>query len=820
MRRLLLFLCLFCFAISSRAQYLRVSGYVADSSLAPIPDVAIFITNGSIVGSTDASGHYSIELRTGDYQLVFTHSHFQQVKVNVVLSDRNDTLNVILPGLVQNIGVVDITARYKDPGPEMMRRAIARREYWAAKQPPQSAEVYIRAFEQYNKPKKTVNVWAETSKDTSAKKKKKNQENDPEANMAEILLTRDFQPPDKIKETRTGVSIRGDKTGLFYTSTTEGSFDFYTNLMKIPGLGDMPVMSPLSGTALLAYKFNFLGSYKDEKGRRILKIKMQPRALSNSVFSGEIHLVDTLFYIYRIEAEYPKTQLNEYNQFVVSQEYGFSSDSIPVLQRQRFDYYAKAGKGKYSGYTLVAYRNLELHKSFTKRYFGLEKSSSTDSAYDRDTAFWNRSRVLPLNSSEIRFMNRSDSVKRVHNSKEYLDSIEKVTNKITLTKLFLKGQEYQNREKGWNLDFQPLMFIVQPWFPGGTRINLWNTMEKKFKSKREISFVENISYGINNKDVRGTVIFNTLYNPYRRANIYLSAGRDFGLVNGNAAYLDLFRRANFYQNTHFSAYHRQEIVNGLFLRVMGEFSDRKDISNFKFDSFGDSLFENNRTLSFQSHRAFFADFTLSYTPGQKYIREPRQKVILGSRWPTLVLQYRKALPGVFNSSIDYDYLEARVEHDFPLGLLGRSEFRAVSGSFLTRKNVSVIDYRYQRRGDVFLFTPPMYAYQTLDSTFITWKRFYEFHYRHHFNGALVNRLPFLKPLRIRESAGGNILYAPERRGMLFYEVYGGIDKLIRIWRERFKIGIYYSVGYSNIFEKPRYGFKINFEYFDRRNNSW
>ena len=139
---------------------------------------------------------------------------------------------------------------------------------------------------------------------------------------------------------------------------------------------------------------------------------------------------------------------------------------------------------------------------------------------------------------------------------------------------------------------------------------------------------------------------------------------------------------------------------------------------------------------------------------------------------------------------------------------------------MRKNNLSPVDFRYQRRGDITLFTPPMYAFQTLDSTFITFKRFYELHYRHHFNGAIINKIPFMRLLKMRESAGMNLLYAPERRNMLFYEAYVGIDKLVRIWRDRFKLGIYYTAGFSNIYEKPIVGFKINFEYFDRRNNSW
>lgn len=803
------------------AQYFRVSGYVADSSHAPIPEASIFITNGSIVGKTDGAGFYSFELRAGEYEVVFSHSNYQRVSIKVVLDRKDDTVNVILPGLVKTLGTVEITRKWVDPGPEMMRKAIARRDYWASRLPGYSAEIYIRAFEEYHKPKKTENVWheKETEEQEEARKKKKNEE-EPSANMAEILLTRDFLPPDKIKETRVGVKQNGDVSGLFYTTTTEGDFNFYQNLVKIRGLSDMPVMSPLSNTALLAYKFSFLGAYKDEAGRRILKIKMTPRAVSNSVFSGEIHLVDTLFYIYRADFEFPKNQLNEYNQFSVSQEYRLTPDTLLMLSKQRFDYFAKAGKGKFTGYTLVAFRKFEVRSSFPKGHFGLEVSSASDSAYERDSTFWNKNRATPLNNTEIRFLTRTDSIKRVLNSKEYLDSVQKETNRVTLGKLFLKGQQYQNRDKGINLDFQPLLFIVQPWFPGGTRISMWNTIEKKFKNKREISFSENLSYGLNNKDLRGTVFVSTLFDPFHRGFFSASVGRDFGFINPNAAFLDLARRNNFYQNSHINANIRRELINGLTLRAEAEFSERKDISQFRFDQFADSLFENNSPLVFGTNRAMFADITLSYTPFQKYIREPRQKVILGSRWPTFSVNYRQALAGVFKTDIDYSYLEFRINQEFPWGLLGRSELRAVSGSFLQHRRLSPVDYRYQRRGDYIFFTPPMFAFQTLDSTFVTFKRFYEVHYRHHFNGAIVNKLPFMRALKIRESAGVSVLYAPERRNMMFFEVYGGIDKLIRIWRERMKLGLYYCVGYSNLYQRPVYAFKVNFEFFDRRNNSW
>lgn len=818
-KKLLVFILFVCPILGLQAQYRHVSGMVADSTQAPIPEVGIFITNGSVVGKTDANGRYFFEVREGEYELVFTHRDYQTVRLKVVLQGSDDTLNVILPSLIRSIEAANISAKWRDPGPDMMRKAIEKKDYWNSRIPAHSVEMYIRAFEEHDKPKKRKKAWE--SKDSTRKQKNTN-DNGPEASMAEIILQRDWTPEGQLKEVREAVSYRGDRNSLFYTSSSEGDFNFYGNLVRIRSLSEMPVMSPLSNTAMAAYKFSFLGSYKDEQNRRILKIKVTPRLVSNSVFSGEIHLVDSLFYIYRLDLHFPGNQLNEYDDFVVSQEYKLTADSLLQIADQRFDYFARAGKGKYSGYTLVKYRKYVMPAIFPKGHFGMEISATAKEAYEKDSAFWSSERAVPLNSGEIKFVTRIDSIKRAHESSSYLDSMERVINKVTLVKLFLKGQEFQRRDKGLNFDFQPLMMIAQPWYPGGWRINMWNTVRKEFKSKRSIQFIENLSYGINNNDIRGTVIFNTLFDPFHRGFLYLSAGRDFNFVNANAAFLDLAKRANFYQNTHLSAYVRRELVNGLYLRVRSEISERKDVSGFVFDDLGDKIFGDNPASVFGTHRAFTTDFLLQYTPFQKYIREPKQKLILGSRWPTFFAHYSKGIPGVFNSVINYDYLEYGLELDVPVGLLGRSELKVNSGAFLTQKRLSIIDFRYQRRGggNFYFFVPPMYAFQTLDSTFATFKRFYELHYRHHFNGALFNKIPFMKYLGLRESAGVNLLYAPERRNMFFYEFYAGFDKLIKLWRERFKLGIYYTAGYSNIYEKPIYGVKFNFEYYDRRNNSW
>lgn len=123
-----------------------------------------------------------------------------------------------------------------------------------------------------------------------------------------------------------------------------------------------------------------------------------------------------------------------------------------------------------------------------------------------------------------------------------------------------------------------------------------------------------------------------------------------------------------------------------------------------------------------------------------------------------------------------------------------------------------------RRGDPFLFSNPTKSFQALDSSFPIFKRFYEGHYLHQFHGAVLNKIPVLKKLNLLEVAGGGILYVPERN-LKYAEAFVGIEKVLRFWRERYKVGVYAVGSVANQFKNP-FQIKIGIEQFNRKKNSW
>ncbi len=134
----------------------------------------------------------------------------------------------------------------------------------------------------------------------------------------------------------------------------------------------------------------------------------------------------------------------------------------------------------------------------------------------------------------------------------------------------------------------------------------------------------------------------------------------------------------------------------------------------------------------------------------------------------------------------------------------------------------LVDYKRVRRGDPLFFSNPNEAFQSLDSTFPVFKRFYEGHYVHEFNGALLNKIPLFKKIGLREIAGAGFLFAPERNNLRYAEIFTGIERIFKYpfnQLGKFKLGVYVSGSAANQFRNP-VQFKIGVTTWDKKNGKW
>jgi len=816
---LILSVCTF-FCAYAKGQALKVYGKITNNRLEPLAFASVQVKELQQGTISKENGMYELSLEQGKYDLVISMVGYKTQIITVIVQKAEYIQNVIMePNDSAGLSAVIIKGKSKDRSEEIIRHVIRNKETIQAAAGPYSCHVYIKAVQEdsITAKRKKKPVKADTASALN-----KNADLD-KMTMAEILLQLDHAPQG-IKEQRLGVTQKGNTTGLFYLSTTDGDFSLYNNLIKTPAVSATPFLSPVSYSGLLAYRFKIIRTEK-QNGHKIYVISVKPRQISNATVEGEMTIADSLWVILHARFRLPAYHLPEYDFFEVDQQYQLIADTAWMLNRQQFTYYSKSNKAKTSGVTTATYTQYELHKQFEKKHFGVEVSATTTEAYERDSNFWKASRTEPLTAKELRFIHYKDSIYHATHTKDYLDSVDRVINKITWKKWLWSGQEFHDHEKERTWYLSPLPNFYQPIEFGGARIQLECGYERTFPSKKTLSINPSISYGIRNHDVNGGLTLTRMYNPFNRGFFKITADRDFEFIFENDAWINLIKRSNYYLDNSFGIEHGLEITNGLFLYTDFDVAFRRSVSDYKTNPLVDSLFDNlltnNHAVAFEPYNATYGKIRLEYTPRQRYIREPKEKIILGSAWPTFYGTWRKGIPGPLNSKVDFDYLEFGIKQEIKVGLLGISTYNIKTGNFFNTKDLRLIDYQFQRRGDPWLFMNPNENFQALDSTFALFHRFYQGHYIHEFNGALINKIPILKKLQLREVAGAGFLIAPER-SLRYAEAFVGIERVFK-WPfnplAKFKLGVYAVGSAANQFHNPVL-FKIGITTWDRKHNKW
>ena len=812
--RLSIFLSLFLvliFSAAAQAQVVRVYGKVTNNRMEPLANVSIHLKTSSVGTLSRDDGSYELFISKGRYEIVVSMVGYETIILPVVVNDemlqnitlRDDDAKTTLSEVV-------VKVKLKDRADEIMRTLVEKKDSINSAVQRYSYKAYIKAIQ----------------KDSAVSDKKEAAPAEPTVQvLKEIVLKVDREvPSNRIKEERLGVKISGSDKTLFYTTTTDGDFNFYNNLIQIPRLSPTPFVSPVSGTGLLSYRFKTIRI--ERRGReKLYTISVRPRALTNATVEGELTVSDSTWNILYCRFRFPSYHITDYDYFEVEQQFDFINNKSWMLNQQTFNWWSEGKGRRVTGQTVVNYSDYELDKNFGRRHFGSEVSVTTEKAYNQDSTFWKRARQERLSETEMGFVRYRDSLHALTLTKAYQDSMDAEINRITWKKMGFFGQTLYSREKQRSWYLPPIISLYSPFAFGGGRLNASVGYLKFFPDRKNLFINTSLSYGLRNKDVNGSLELNRKYNPFSQGYYTLSARREFQFIFEGDAYINMIKRSNIYLNNEIGAGHGLEIVNGLFLRNEIGIALRRSVSHYRTGKLVDSLLgdvlDNNQPIPFEPYNALYGKVRLEYTPFQRYRREPLEKVILGSRWPTVFVEWRKGIKGLLGSEVDFDYLEAGLQQQVNLGLLGVSKYTVKTGSFLNTRDLRLIDYQFQRRGDPFLFMNPHRSFQALDSTFPIVQRFYEGHLVHEFNGFLLNKIPLLKKLQLREIAGTGFLITKERN-LRYGELFFGVERAFQSPfnpLDKFKLGVYVVTSVANQFSNP-IQFKVGFTTWDKRRGRW
>lgn len=816
-------------SFTSHAQILK--GTVQDQNGEPIPFAKVWVKSTSFGTVANGKGEYSIEFSdTGTYLMAFSFTSFEPLEQEIAVQRGENFYVATLSSTIQELGEVTVEAtNRKKRGKEFMKQVIDKRSSFLDSSGYFTCETYC--FTSLDK--RTENL-ADSIPDTMAVNMKT-------MNITEWFGQSYYQANSRYKDQILGyrdytekaqntasvtVTFSDPELGeqgsievnpyVLINGLEDADINIFKNSINAPLISQRPLISPLAYNALLYYNFYMEGSFF-EGTEHIAEIRVEPIFVEEGLFSGTLFININTLEPMSYELGVNKGAMHYFKEMRLVTKYE-SIDGKPVPVKREFIYMVKEGKTLIHGNILVAHKNYEFDYDSGARGFWTETRSYNPDAFDKDSTFWSTKRPFQLDSGAKEFIRIQDSIRMYESSEEYLKLADSTYNTLSVWDFLFNGVGFRNTFKKQEIRFIPLIEQVFPFGVGGYRHEIGGSYKKEFSNAKAIDVRANINYGFRNTDLKARLGFGFTYNPLRFSRLFIEAGDMYDFVNSYESIQGTLGPANRVRNQKIMVEHQFEVLNGLYLSTSALFSVRRSIDNISYPEWVNVFGTFSDPTPFETYNIFMTEVEIAYYFQQKYMIKGGKKFIVSNRWPRFSLLYKKGYPKIFGGQSDFDFLEFRVDDRLDFKGWGQAEFKFTAGSFLRKENLRIIENKYFRTSDSFFFSNPVNSMQMLDTALNTSNSYLQTNFIHHFNGCFLNKIWLINKLGLEETIGGGLLVVPESKFQQV-EFYVGLERMLRIKKQIFKLGVY-AVASDNNFDKASIRYKIGINFYDSFMRKW
>lgn len=809
-----------------------LKGQVNDIAGNPIPFSTIRVQNTGYATLSNALGNYQLEVSRGTYILTVSAGGYLTVTDTIEISEPVTLHTISLQERVEELEEIIVAVKGKrDRGKEVMEQVIDKRSYFRDQLAKYSCSTYC--FTSLEQEKERVPDSLKTDSLVAKEKLNITEWNGLSYYKATGHYKDIFEGFTDLSDKPSGVSApinigsapgdlqpqnaEGTDPYIFVNGIRDADINLFENLIPAPGLTRNPLVSPMAYNALFYYSFYLESSFYDAEGAKVYEIRVDPRFREEALFEGTLFIRDSSWELVSYNLGINKGALTYFKEMRLICDYEKEGSRIFPTRRE-FTYMLKEGSRKINGIIRMKHSNYHFDFDDSPKRFWLESTVYTPEALDRDTSYWNEIRPFHLKTEEIRFIRQQDSILRYHASEAYLHRQDSSYNTLNVLDFLFKGVGFRNTFKKQELYIDALINQVVLVGVGGYRHKLDVRYDKEFRNGKKLFLNPSADYGFRNKDLKGSMSVSYTYNPRRFSNIFIQAGDAYDFLNGYQSIQGSFAPANRVRNRKFELSHFFEVTNGLYLKTGIFYSNRSSIDNIEYPSWVDVFGFFSKPQPFEGYKVFMTDIELSYHFRQKYQFKGPKKIIIGSQWPVLSLNYKKGLPGVFGGQSNFDFIEVRLTDEIHLNTLGNSEFKLITGAFVRKKDLRLVENKFFRTSDKWFFSNPVNSLQLLDTALNTANSYLQFNYIHHFNGFFLNKVWLINRLKLQETVGGSMLLIPDAH-FAQAELYAGLERQFRIKKQLFKIG-FYAVTYASSIDRSAVQFKVGVNFYNSFYRKW
>jgi hypothetical protein len=782
----------------------RISGTVIDEKGEPLSFSSIFV-KGTTHGTTaNSDGKYFLNLEAGTYTIVCQHVGYAREEKTISVGEETTVVDFKLHVQELTLGEV-IVKKGEDPAYEIIRQAIKKRPYYNSQVDSFMVDVYIKGLlRSRGIPQKFMGQKIERD---DFEKQGLDSAGKGILFLSESMTKVSFKKPDKVKYEVISSRQSGGGFGLSFPFF----INFYDNNVTVFGnsLNQRGFISPISNSALSFYRYKFEGSFFED-GKEINRIKVIPRRKNEPLFSGHIEITENDWRIHSLEL----LTTNEY-QLELIDTLRINQIHVPVSNdiwetKDQVVYVAVKKLGfDFAGNFVNVYTNYNINPGFRKKFFD-RVFMKYDSAFNRkDTGYWNSIRPIPLEKDEKRNFVFKDSIAKAERdsflTRRNIDSLRKNQKPMTAKGMLWGGDRhtFYSKKVFSTYSIKGLIRQLEYNTVEGLSINLEQSLNiRPIKGRYSYNLDWYNRYGVSNEHFYSWA--NLSISP-RRNNflqdryLMISGGKKISQFNHdnpispllNELYTLLAKKnyMKLYENWFGGLQYNNRFENGIRWNLHMTYEDRIPVENttdYSFFNKEDELLPNHPyeldSVPFNKHQAFVAGITLTYQPGQHYIQFPRYKMPVGSKYPTLQLEFNKGFNGLFGSDVDFDKWKFSVFDNMNFKIGGELRYRLSIGGFINAKKVEIPDLQHFNGNQTFLNfnylnsfqLAPYYKYSNDED-------FYALgHVEHHFNGLLTNKIPGFNKLKWNLVAGSNAFYVNNNN--YYVEAFAGIENIFKLFR--------------------------------------
>lgn len=474
---------------------------------------------------------------------------------------------------------------------------------------------------------------------------------------------------------------------------------------------DDAVLMPTAKNAFKHYDFRLTNTEELTSGTKVYRISFLPKNLSQKLISGYMYIVDNTWTIARIEL----SGRYYFSEFILAMTYGQDpghfnlpeTADLSLTYRVLGNTVTSTYHSRYT-YTSVDWAWEEMigkEHEYTSLNLSHYYGHSSDSiSVIRDSLYWKEIRDKPLLTDENDLYAQAaggeisptpDTIASIlSHDNPYLYFTELVTNPI--------NRDYKNTY----IRYYGILNPSQIGYSQNNGISLRQRMriQKHYKNETQLSFIPELGFVSKRKEIfyKAEGIWD--YAPERLGTIRLLAG------NGNQSYsFGMMKEINdqladssfkaedldlqYFRHHYVDITNRIDIFNGFQLTTGITYNNRRPVMR-KFNvELGDQIKE----LINSDYDDITSTLGFSYTPRHYYRMEGRRKRYVFSYYPTISVEFSKAIPGILNSVGDFGRIEVDVHQSLSLGLLQRLNYHISAGLYTSKKSSYFTDFRYFTR---------------------------------------------------------------------------------------------------------------------------